>query len=121
MVSKRVLEMWDDPETVWGKNKELEKFWGDLASGKTLVLIYKDKTHEYVAPPKRTTKKHATMMKELEEDTNIVAILSSNLSQDAYELYLYPKAKDKTVDYVITHYKKYFIPIVKGAKLRVPG
>jgi len=113
--------MWKDPDSVWGKHPDLEHFWGDLASGKTVVLIYKDKTHAFVNLPKRTTKRYLTVFEEFEADTQIVAILSSNGSQDAYELYLYPKAKDKTVDYVITHYKKYFIPIVKGAKLRVPG
>jgi hypothetical protein len=55
-----------------------------------------------------------------EEDINIVAVLSSNLSQNAYEQYLYPKAKDKTVAYVIKNYKKYFKPITSGEKLRVP-
>ena len=29
--------MWNDPETVWGKNPELEKFWGDLASQKKVT------------------------------------------------------------------------------------
>ena len=33
------------------------------------------------------------------------------LSQDAYELYLYTKAKNKSIDYVIKNYTKYFIPI----------
>ena len=42
------------------------------------------------------------------DDENIIAILSSNMSQDAYEVYLYPKAKDKSVEYVIKNYKKYF-------------
>ena len=26
-ISKRVLEMYKDPTSVWGKNKPLEKFW----------------------------------------------------------------------------------------------
>jgi hypothetical protein len=30
------------------------------------------------------------------------------MSQDAYEVYLYPKAKDKSVEYVIQNYKKFF-------------
>jgi hypothetical protein len=119
-VSKRVLEMWNDPETVWGKNKELEKFWGQLASGKKVVLIYKDKTHKYVNEPKRFTKKHETMFNEFKEDNNILAILSSPQSQDAYEQYLYPKAKDKSVNYVIEHYTKYFKPITAGEKLWIP-
>jgi hypothetical protein len=119
-VSKRVLEMWNDPDTVWGKNPELEYFWGDLASQKKVVLIYKDKTHKYVNLPNRTTKKYKSIMNEFEEDDNVVAILSSNRSQDAYEQYLYPKAKSKSVDYVIKHYNTYFKPILPGDKLRVP-
>jgi hypothetical protein len=67
------------------------------------------------------TKKYQSIFNEFDTDTNIVAVLSSNLSQDAYEQYLYPKAKDKSVDYVIKHYSKYFKPIVSGAKLRIPG
>ena len=112
-VSKRVKQMWDDPETVWGKNPKLEAFWNDLAAQKYVVLIYKDKTHKYV-------KQKADTIDKCEEDNNVVAILSSNPSQDAYEVYLYPKAKDKSVDYVIKNYKKYFKPILPGKKLRVP-
>jgi len=119
-VSKRVLEMWNDPDTVWGKNPELEYFWGDLASQKKVVLIYEDKTHKYVNLPNRTTKKYQSMMNEFKEDDNVVAILSSNRSQDAYEQYLYPKAKSKSVDYVIKHYNTYFKPILPDDKLRVP-
>jgi hypothetical protein len=119
-VSKRVLKMWNDPETVWGKNPELEDFWNNLASEKYVVLIYKDKTHKYLKLPKRGTKKYETIYTEFNEDPNIVAVLSSNLSQDAYEQYLYPKAKDKSVDYVIKHYATYFKPIASGDKLRIP-
>ena len=118
--SKKVLEMWNDPNTVWGKNPELEYFWSELATGKNVVLIYKDGTHEYIDLPKRTTKKYKSIFNNFDEDNNIVAILSSNLSQDAYEQYLYPKAKDKSVDYVIKNYKKYFKPIILKSKLRVP-
>ena len=60
------------------------------------------------------------MFNDFEKDTNIIAILSSNQSQDAYEQYLYPKAKSKSVDYVIKHYNTYFKPILPGNKLRVP-
>ena len=115
-VSKKVMEMWNDPETVWGKNPELETFWGELAAQKKLILIYKD-------GPKSVnikTKKYQTIVAEFEEDKDVLAILSSNQSQDAYEQYLYPKAKDKSVEYVIKNYKKYFKPIVTGVKLRVP-
>ena len=50
------------------------------------------------------------MFNEFKEDNNILAILSSPQSQDAYEQYLYPKAKDTSVDYLISKYggKKYF-------------
>ena len=120
-VSKRVLKMWNDPQTVWGKNPELEKFWSNLASEKCVVVIYKDKTHKYVNLPKRGTKKHQTIYTEFNEDTNILAVLSSNMSQDAYEQYLYPKAKDKSVEYVIKNYTRYFKPIVSGDKLRIPA
>jgi len=119
-VSKRVLEMWDDPATVWGKNPQLEKFWGDLASQKKVVLIHKDGSSKYVSMPNWKTKKYQDLMAQFQEDKNIVAILSSNLSQDAYELYLYPKAKEKSVDYVIKNYKKFFKPISPGDKMRVP-
>ena len=60
------------------------------------------------------------VLNEFQEDNNIIAILSSNPSQDAYEQYLYPKAKSKSVDYVIQHYNTYFKPILPGDKLRVP-
>ena len=119
-VSKRVLAMLNDPNSVWGKNLDLEYFWNDLASGTKVVLIYKDKTHKYVNLPNRTSKKYQTIFNDFEEDKNIVAILSSNPSQDAYEQYLYPKAKAKSVDYVIKHYTTYFKPSIPGDKLRVP-
>ena len=112
--------MWNDPETVWGKNPELEKFWGDLASQKKVVLIYKDGSSKHVSMPNLKTKKYQDLMAQFEEDKNILAILSSNLSQDAYELYLYPKAKDNSVDYVIKNYKKFFKPMTPGYKMRVP-
>jgi hypothetical protein len=105
--SKRVLEMEADPNTVWGKNKPLEELWESLASGKKVVLIDKSGKHKIFDMPtgKMTANK---MYNTFDDDPNIVAVLSSNLSQDAYEVYLYPKAKDKTVEYVIRNYKKYF-------------
>ena len=102
-----------DPNTVWGKNPMLEKFWGNLASMRLVVAVTK-KGSKFVTYPSQAT------MALLEADTNVIAILSSNPSQDAYEVYLYPKAKDKSVSYVIKNYKSYFKPIVPGAKLRVP-
>ena len=107
-VSKRVLEMWKDPTTVWGKNKPLEKFWQGLASDKYVVVIYKNGKHKYVKPPNSSTQKSTNFYNELDENKEIKAVLSSNQSQDAYEIYLYPKAKDNSVEYVIKNYKKYF-------------
>jgi len=108
-VSKRVLEMWNDPESVWGKNKPLETFWEGLASGKYRVVIYKNGTHKYVKPPNpRSSQKTIAFYTKLDADPEIVAVLSSNVSSDAYELYLYPKAKNSSVAHVIKNYKKYF-------------
>ena len=105
--SKRVLEMEADPNTVWGKNKPLEELWESLASGKKVVLIEKGGKHKIFTMPtgKMTERK---MYNTFDDDPNIIAVLSSNLSQDAYEVHLYPKAKDKSVEYVIKNYKKYF-------------
>jgi hypothetical protein len=93
--------------SVWGKNKPLEEFWRSLASGKKVVLIEKNGKHKIFTMPtgKVTANK---MYNTFDDDPNIVAVLSSNLSQDAYEVFLYPKAKDKSVEYVIKNYKKYF-------------
>lgn len=110
-VSKRVLEMWEDPETVWGKNKPLEKFWEGLAANKYVIVIYKNGKHKKVNMPNVKTKQFATAYNEFDENPEVEAVLSSNLSQDAYEVHLYPKAKDKSVEYVIKNYKKYFKPM----------
>ena len=91
----------------------LEKFWSNLASMRLVVAITK-KGSKFVTYPSQA------MLAALEADKDITAILSSNQSQDAYEVYLYPKAKDKTVPFVIKNYKKYFKPILPGAKMLVP-
>jgi hypothetical protein len=94
-------------ESIWGKNKPLEKFWRSLASGEKVVLIQKTGGHKMFTMPtgKMAARK---MLNAFDDDPNIVAVLSSNLSQDAYEVFLYPKAGDKSVEYVIKNYKKYF-------------
>jgi hypothetical protein len=107
--SARVLAMEADPDSVWGKNKPLEKFWHDLAAGRKVVVIYANpsSSHKIVTmptSPAANTKQYI----ELDDDPNIIAVLSSNQSQDAYEVHLYPKAKDKSVEYVIKNYKKFF-------------
>lgn len=105
--SKRVLNLDADPDTVWGKNKPLEEFWQELASGKKVVLIEKNGDYKIFTMPTGKMKIRK-MYNSFDDDENIVSVLSSNMSQDAYELHLYPKAKDKTVEYVIRNYKKYF-------------
>jgi capsule polysaccharide export protein KpsC/LpsZ len=115
--SKRIMEMEADPTTVWGKNKPLEKFWQELASGKKVVLITKkDGDSRSISSSRIVTMPTSPAADkkqyiEFDEDPNIIAILSSNLSQDAYEVHLYPKAKDNTVEYVIKNYKKFFKPL----------
>ena len=105
--SKRVFKMEADPDTVWGKNKPLQELWQSLASGEKVVLIEKSGKYTIFTMPtgKVTIRK---MYNSFDDDKNIIAVLSSNMSQDAYEVYLYPKAKDKTVEYVIENYNKYF-------------
>jgi hypothetical protein len=106
--SVRVSAMEADPETVWGKNKPLEHFWQTLASGQKVVVIYNtDDNHKIVDVPKGKVALRA-FYDSFDEDSSVVAVLSSNMSNDAYEVYLYPKAKDNTVDYVIKNYKKFF-------------
>jgi len=107
--SKRVLEMRKDPTSVWGKNKPLEKFWNDLATSKYVVVIYKNGKHIYFPLPKSMNmKKVESIYDEFDANPEIEAVLTSGSSQDYYEISLYPKAKDKSVAYVIQHYKKYF-------------
>ena len=117
--SARVLAMETNPDSVWGKNKPLEKFWNDLASGRKVVLIKKNGDHEMVSMPKSTynylSEDHAKQYDKFDKDPNIVAVLTSYRSQDAYELHLFPRAKDATVEYVIKHYKKFFRTRVKNA------
>ena len=107
--SARVVAMESDPDSVWGKNKPLEKLWYDLAAGRKVVVIYAkpSSSHKIVTMPTSPAANKKQYI-EFDDDPNIVAVLSSNQSQDAYEVYLYPKAKEKSVEYVIKNYKKFF-------------
>jgi hypothetical protein len=112
-VGRSVVELGTDDaygENIWGKNKPLEKFWRSLASGKKVVLIKKTGGYKIFTMP---TGKVAALkiFDTFDDDPNIIAVLSSNLSQDAYEVFLYPKAGDKSVEHVIKNYKKFFKPI----------
>ena len=107
--SVRVLKMEADPESVWGKNKPLEKLWEDMASGRNIVVIYDKGNHKILDVP-RGKMAIRTFYDRFDDDSTVVAVLSSNMSQDAYEVYLYPKAKDHSVEYVIKNYTKFFKP-----------
>jgi hypothetical protein len=103
-VSKKLLV---EETSVWNKNKPLEAFWQSLASGKKVVVIYKDGKHKFVNMPSAKTKSKA-QYDEFDADPDVAAVLSSNQSQDAYEMHLFPKAGDKSVPEVIKNYKRYF-------------
>jgi hypothetical protein len=113
----------------WGKNKPLEQLWHDLSHFLSVVIVYKGtKPYEIISPVS------AEQLRALNADPRVVAILTSHPDvHNAYETLVYPRAKDKTVDYVITHYDKIFKrvparvhPIFKDAshmtmhKLRAP-
>lgn len=96
-----------DTTTVWGKNKPLEEWWKQLASGKKVVIIERNGGHKmHTIPNGKLAIRKA--FDAFDDDPNIVAVLSSNMSQDAYEVFLYPKAKGNSVEHVIKNYKKYF-------------
>ena len=62
-----------------------------------------------IKPYEIITSVNADQLHALESDPRVVAILTSHPDvPDAYERLVYPLAKDKTVDYVITHYDKIF-------------
>ena len=111
-VSKKLAakKLFMEEESVWGKNKPLESFWRSLASGKKVVVVYKDGKYKFVNIPHAKTKTKAKY-DEFDADPDVAAVLSSNMSQLAYEMHLYPKAKDSSVGEVIKNYKKYFKPI----------
>ena len=110
--------------SVKGKNKLLEKFWYRIhpeSKNAQVVLIFKNKDYKFHKLPK-TPRMVTLEYEKLENDRNIEAILSSGRSWDNYEGHLYPLAKNKTVDAVISNYKKYFKLINKdySKKVRIP-
>ena len=105
--SKRMMKLESDPESVWGKRPELEEFWEKLASGKEVILMVKGVKEpvKYIMP-KPGGQGWRNKYKELEEDENNVAIITSAQSTDTYES-LYVNAKGKSPHYILDHYKKY--------------
>jgi hypothetical protein len=108
--SKRILKL----ESVWGKNKKLEEFWRKLALGTEVILVYtNDKIVKFTMPKTPTAK--SNKYKDLENDTNIKAIITSAQSSDIYEA-LYKKVKNKTPQEIIKNYKKYLTNYGNGDK-----
>ena len=101
-----------DPKC-WGKNKPLEQLWRDLSSYLSAVVIYKgSKPYEIVklqSQPPPTLPLIYDQLRAFDGDPQVIAILSAHPdTENAYETLVYPKAKDKTVDYVITNYDRFF-------------
>jgi len=90
-----------DMDTIRNANKKLHKFWMDLADTKHSIFIYKNKNYKIIRKNIREEQEKA------EDDNNVVAILDSGPSFDAYRE-LYRKAENKSVEEVIKNYKKYF-------------
>lgn len=100
----------DNDNIIRNKNKELYNFWLDLADTKHSVFIYKDKSYKIIRKNIREEQEKA------EENNNVIAILDSGPSFDAYRE-LYRKAKNKSVEEVIKNYKKYFNEGSSGKRL----
>ena len=114
-----------DPDC-WGKNKPLEQLWNDLSSYLSAVIVYKGQTpYEIVKlqsqpqsqpqsqhqsqPQSQTPSQIYDRLMAFDGDPRVIAILSAHPGiKNAYETLVYPKAKDKTVDYVITHHENFF-------------
>jgi hypothetical protein len=94
-------DMNTDMDTIRNANKKLHKFWTDLADTKHSIFIYKNKNYKIIRKNIREEQEKA------EDDNNVVAILDSGPSFDAYRE-LYRKAENKSVEEVIKNYKKYF-------------
>jgi hypothetical protein len=114
---RRTRKIIIDP-ACWGKNKPLEQWWNDLSSFLSVVIIYKGvRPYEVIKlhPSTPSAEQFYAQMKPFDDDPSVVAILTAYPDNpdnpdttNAYETLVYPKAKDKTVDYVITHYDKVF-------------
>lgn len=94
----------------WGKNKPLEQLWRDMSQFLSVVVIYKGPNpYEVIKLYHPADIQLQVKLRQLNDDPQVVAILTSSPDiNNAYETLLYPKAKDKTVDYVITHYARFF-------------
>ena len=101
-----------DP-TCWGKNKPLEQLWRDLSSYLSAVIIYKGSIPYEIIQLHHSdplSSEHVySQLRVYESNPDVVAILTAHPdAKNEYEALLYPKAKDKSVDYVINNYTKFF-------------
>ena len=108
----------------WGKNKPLEELWRDLSSYLSTIIIYKgSKPYEIVKlkQSETMTPEHVySQFRVYESDPSVVAILTAHPdATNVYETSLYPKAKDKTVDYVITNHAKFFKRVPEHAQKHI--
>ena len=99
-------------QACWGKNKPLEQLWRDLSSYLSVIIIYKgSRPYEIVIlnPQPQSYAQFHSQLTSYDADPQVIAILSADPDiKHAYETLVYPKVKDKTVDYVITNYTKIF-------------
>jgi hypothetical protein len=58
--------------------------------------------------PNPGTQQASDLYNRFDQDEEIEAVLSSSISTDTYQEFLYPKAKNESVENVINNYKKYF-------------
>jgi hypothetical protein len=111
----------------WGKNKPLEELWRDLSSYLSAVIIYKgSKPYEIVklTQSDTMTPEHVySQFRVHESDPSVVAILTAHPddANHVYETLLYPKAKDKTVDYVIHNHSRFFKRVPEHAQKHMTG
>jgi len=99
-----------DMDTIRNANKKLHRFWMDLANTKHSIFIYKNKSYKIIRRNIREEQEKA------EGDDNVIAILDSGPSFDAYRE-LYRKAENKSVEEVIKNYKKYFNEGASGKRI----
>ena len=104
------IQVVNNDDILRNKNKKLYKFWLDLANTKHSVFIYNDKNYKIIRKNIREEQEKA------EKNNNVIAILDSGPSFDAYRE-LYRKAKNKRVEEVIKNYKKYFNEGASGKRV----
>ena len=105
--SNRTRKFKVDP-ACWGKNKPLEQLWRDLSFYLSAIIVYKgSKPYEIVKLP--SAAHMYSQLRMYDTDPQVIAIITAHPhATNAYETLLYPKAKDKTVDHVITNHARFF-------------